>query len=347
MPRRTPALLLGLCLAAAGPAAASHPKTDVVTLDSGDRFHGEIKKVTQGSLTLKTPSAGTISVKWSHVASLVSTFQYEVQATNGERYYGSLAEPDQEGQLKVVGSAGTHALALTEVFWIGPIEQGFWKKLTGSVNFGFSYTQSNEAVQYSLSADSQYLTRKIGGDVQLNSIFNTQKDADSASNQSLRLTVWRPLDALGGKANLFGMGLVQSNPNQGFDLRAIGGAGAGLFLRQMSGGFTLLSAGVVVDREHVTESTDVSTDAQLLLGFRYSRYRTDYPKHSFNLNASTFTYLTDSPRFRAQFSFKVSFEIIHNLNVSLNVLNSYDSRPPTDAAAKNDLTITSSLGYTF
>ena len=347
MPRRTAALLLGLWLVAAGPAAASHPKTDVVTLDSGDTFHGEIKKVTTGTLTLKTASVGTLSVKWSHVARLVSTFQYQVQVTSGERYFGSLAEPDKEGHLKVVGSGGTHSLPLAEVFWLGPIERGFWRKLTGSVNFGFSYTQSNQAVQYSLSADSQYLGRKLGGDVQLSSIFNTQENADSASNQSLTLTVWRPLNADDGRANLFGVGQVQSNPNQGFDLRSLAGGGAGLFLRQMSGGFTLLSAGVTVDREQVTESTDVNTDAQLLLGLRYSRYRTDFPKHSVNLIANTFTYLTQSSRFRAQISFKVSFEIIHNLNVSLNILDSYDSRPSTDEAAKNDLTITSSLGYTF
>ncbi len=330
MPRRTAALLLGLWLVAAGPAVASHPKTDIVTLDKGDRFYGEIKKVTQGTLTLKTASAGTLSVKWSHVVRLVSTFQFQVQLTNGERYYGSLAEPDQEGQLKVVGSGGTHSLPLTEVFWVGPVERGFWRKLTGSVDFGFSYTQSNQAVQYSLAADSQYLGRKIGGDLQLNSIFNTQEDAESASNQSLTLTLWRALNAVGGKANLFGLGQVQSNPNQGFDLRSIAGGGAGLFLRQMSGGFTLLSAGVAVDREQVTGSTDVTTDAQLLLGLRYSRYRTDFPKHSFNLIANTFTYLTESSRFRAQISFKVSFEIIHNLNVSLNILDSYDSRPSTD-----------------
>ena len=166
---------------------------------------------------------------------LVSTFQYQVQVTSGERYYGSLAEPDEEGYLKVVGSGGTHSLPLSDVFWLGPLERGFWRKLTGSVNFGFSYTESNHAVQYSLSADSQYLGRQVSGDLQLNSIFNTQEDADSASNQSLSLTVWRPLNADDGRANLFGFGQVQSNPNQGFDLRSIAGGGAGLFLRQMSG----------------------------------------------------------------------------------------------------------------
>ena len=137
MRRRAAALFLGLSFAAA-PAVASHPKTDVVTLDSGDQFHGEIKEVNQGSLTLHTSSVGTISVKWSHVATLVSTFQYEVQATSGERYFGSLGEPDEKGQLKVVGLAGVHDLPLADVFWLAPIAQGFWKKLDGSVNFGFS-----------------------------------------------------------------------------------------------------------------------------------------------------------------------------------------------------------------
>ena len=329
------------------PAAASHPKTDVVTLDSGDTFHGEIKKVTTGTLTLKTASVGTLSVKWSHVARLVSTFQYQVQVTSGERYFGSLAEPDKEGHLKIVGSGGTHSLPLAEVFWLGPIERGFWRKLTGSVNFGFSYTQSNQAVQYSLSADSQYLGPQAQRRRAAECIFSTQENADSASNQSLTLTVWRPLNADDGRAILSGVGQVQSNPNQGFD-RPVARRRRrrpvpppderGLHPPERGSDRRPGAGDGVHGRQH---------RRPVSLGLRYSRYRTDFPKHSVNLIANTFTYLTQSSRFRAQISFKVSFEIIHNLNVSLNILDSYDSRPSTDDAAKNDLSITSSLGYTF
>jgi len=339
-------LLLGLCLGAIGPATA-HEKTDVVTLDNGDRFHGEVRKLGQGALTVKTDNVGTLSVKWSHVASLVSRFHFEVEATSGMRYFGTLGEPDKAGELKVVGTSGTQVLPLTEVFWLAPIESGFWQKINGSINFGFSYTESNQAVQYNLAADAHYLTEKIGGDLQLNSIFNTQEDAESASNQTLHLTVFRPLNALHGRANVFGMGQLQSNPNQGFDLRSIAGAGAGLFLHQSSGGFTVVSVGVVGDRENVTASPEVTTDAEAMLGFRFSRYRTDYPKRSINLSVSTFAYLTNSPRFRTQASFKIGWEIIHNLNVSFHVLDTYDSRPATEDAAKNDLSVTTSLGYTF
>jgi hypothetical protein len=77
-----------------------------------------------------------------------------------------------------------------------------------------------------------------------------------------------------------------SNPNQGFDLRSITGAGAGFFLHQSSGGFTVVSVGVVGDRENVTGSSEVTNDAEGLLGFRFSRYRTDFPKRSINLSVS-------------------------------------------------------------
>ena len=339
-------LLLGLSLAPAGVANA-HEKTDVVTLDNGDTFHGEIKKLGEGTLTLKTDNVGTISVKWSHVASVVSRFEFEVETTSAERLFGTLGEPDKAGQLKVVGSSATQTLAMTEVFWLAPIEPGFWEKINGSVNFGFSYTQSNKAVQYNLSADAHYLTRKVGGDLQLNSIFNTQEDAESASNQTLSLTVFRPLKALEGRASVFGIGQLQSNPNQGFDLRSIAGAGAGVFLSQTSEGFAVVTAGLVGDREHVTDSPEVNTDAELLLGFRLSRYHTDFPKRSVGLTVNTFTYLTNTPRFRIQFSFQIGWEIIHDLKVGLHFLDTYDSRPPTEDALKNDLSVTTSLGYTF
>lgn len=202
-------------------------------------------------------------------------------------------------------------------------------------------------MQYSLSANVQYLSRKVSGELQLSSIFNTSQDAESASQQSLSLNMWRPLSAAGGRLTLFGVGQFQSNPNQGYDLRSIGGGGVGLFLHQMSGGFTLVNAGVVADREVVTDSSQVTTDASLLLGLRYSRYRTDFPKYNIALGLSTFTYLTDWPRFRVQLNFTLGFEVIHNLTISLNVMDSYDSQPATVEAANNDLSVTSSLGYTF
>jgi hypothetical protein len=121
-------------------------------------------------LSLETDAAGTISIKWTHVVRLVSSFEYEVEDVAGNWLFGTLAQPDRDGELRIVHPSGdSTTLSLQEVFSPAPIEHGFWKKIDGSVNLGFSYTQSNQAVQYSLSADARYVTRKPVGDLDVSS----------------------------------------------------------------------------------------------------------------------------------------------------------------------------------
>jgi hypothetical protein len=323
---------------------AAHDKTDVVVLTNGDRYTGEIKSVEQDVLTLSTHAASTISLKWTHIASLTSSYDYRVEVTSGEHYFGSLAAPDKFGEVKIVGPAETHSVPMSDIFTVLPIDHGFWRKLHGSVNFGFSYTQSNQAVQYSLSADSRYWTRKILGQVQLNSNFNTQEDAESASQQSLSARLTRTLKERSG---LFGVAQLQSNPAQGFDLRTIIGGGYDRFLMKRSNGYFIVSAGLVYDRELVTESSRVDNTAEALVGLQFADYSDDHPKRTITLSFYTFSNITESPRFRAQLNFSLSWTVFHNFNVSINLIDNYDSRPPTLDALKNDLSLNTSIGYTY
>ena len=73
---RSGAAAVGLAAFLAAPAWA-RPKTDVVVLDNGDRVSCEIKKLQRGKLTISTDASGTITLKWSHVVGLQSTFLYQ------------------------------------------------------------------------------------------------------------------------------------------------------------------------------------------------------------------------------------------------------------------------------
>lgn len=323
---------------------AAHDKTDVVVLTNGDRYTGEIKSVEQNVLTLNTSAASTISVKWTHIVSLTSSYEYRVDVTSGKQYIGSLAASDTTGEVKIVGPAEVHSVPMSEIFSVLPIDPGFWRKLHGSVNFGFSYTQSNKAIQYSLSADSRYWTPKTLGQVQLNSIFNTQEGAESASQQSLTFFLDRMIKKRSG---FFGAGQLQSNPAQGFDLRTVIGGGYDRFLMKRSNGYFIVNAGLVYDRELITDSSRVDNSVEALVGLQFANYSDDHPKHTITLSFYTFSNLTDSQRFRAQLNFNVSWTVFHNFSVSINLIDNYDSRPPTLDALKNDLSLNMSIGYTY
>jgi hypothetical protein len=326
------------------PVGAGDPKTDVLVLVNGDRFTGQIKSVQQALLTFSTDAAGTVDVEWTYIKSLVSTSEFLVQVSSGERYSGSLAPPDEAGQLKIVGSSETHVVKMSEVVEILPIGGHFWKRLNGSADLGFSYQQSNRAIQYNLAALVQNRTRKGIGTFQVNSLFNTQEDAESSSQSYLSVGATRFRK---NRRNVFGLTQVQSNPDQGYNLRWVIGGGAGKFLVERSDMLANVIAGLVYERESITNSDAVDNSAEVLLGIDFGSFKYKQLDRIITMTLNTFTNVTDTPRFRAQLNFKLNWEIVNNFNLGISVLDSYDSRPPTVDAESNDLALTTSVGYSF
>jgi hypothetical protein len=126
-------------LFAAVPVSAGHAKTDVATINDGNTFIGEVVSVLNATLSIKTDSAGTLSIEWRRVTSLESHFDYRIELSGGQRRFGKLGAQKTPGTLRIVSASGESEVALTEVFEIVPVERKFWQRLDGSVNSGFSF----------------------------------------------------------------------------------------------------------------------------------------------------------------------------------------------------------------
>ena len=81
--------------------------------------------------------------------------QFEVETSDGRRLLGSLGTTAAR-VLVIVGSDGDVSLPMPEVTRITAIGASFWAKVEGSVDAGFTYTQSSEIAQATLNADSVY-----------------------------------------------------------------------------------------------------------------------------------------------------------------------------------------------
>jgi hypothetical protein len=337
--------VIGLVLAtAAAPAAANHDKSDVVTTDDGNTFIGEIKSVQYATLSLNTDAASLLSIEWRRVTSLTSKFEYRVELSGGARHFGTLGTSKQPGHLSIVGSAGTIEVKLADVVQIVPIEHGFLKRLDGSVNFGLTYTQTNDALQYNLSGDATYRTRKNYATLSGQSIFNTQTAGATTNQHYVKLI----LGQVGKKKwGTFELGQLQSNPDQGYDLRSLLGGGATRFLIESAAKMFSLNLGAVYNREAVTGSSDVDGSAEAFIGAAFRRFKRGSHSPSVQLSLGTFTNVTDTPRFRAVLRFNVGWKIVGDLKFSFQVNDSYDTDPPGVDSRNNDLSLVTSIGYTF
>ena len=331
-------------LLAAVPAAADHDKSDVATLDDGSTYIGEIKSVELATLNLHTDPVGLLSIDWRHVTGLTSKFEYRVELSGGVQHLGSLGPPKEAGHLSIVNDSGTIEVDLADIVMIVPIEHEFWKRLDGSVNWGLTYTQANNALQYNLSGDATYHSRKTYAQLSGQSIFNSQDGGETTNQHYLKFVL---AQVSKNKWGPFELGELQSNPDQGYDVRLIVGGGAANFLIEESTRLLVLSLGAVYNRETVTDAPDADDSAEALVGITFRRFKRGSHSPSVQVGLQTFTNMTDTPRFRAVFNFNISWKIIGDFKFNFQVNNSYDSDPPGTDSENNDGSVVTSIGYTF
>jgi len=331
-------------LLVAWPALASHDKTDVVAISDGSSYVGAIKGVSNATVTLKTNAASTLSIEWRYVTGLTSKYQYRIELDGGILRYGSLAASDSSGMLTIVSSTDSVDVELVDVVTILPMERSFSDRFDGSVNFGFSYSRANKSVQYNLSADATYRTRKNIMSASGQSIYSTQEDADVTSQQYFDLAITQVIKAGWGA---FEVGQLQANPDQGYDTRLIVGGGATHYFKENSKLLFGANLGLVYNREDVYQSDEVDETGEVLLGVSYRQFKHSSHSPTIKIALNTFFDTGGSSRYRFRFTSEITWKIIRNLTFNIQFTDNYDSDPPSEDAENNDFNLVTSIGFTF
>jgi hypothetical protein len=342
--RHAPAAIVAVlvCWAHATPVYAQ--KTDVVTLANGDRITGEIERLERGRLEFSTDDAGTLYLEWDKLVSLVATTRiFDILTTDDQRYLGSLG-PAAPRTLAIVASGTTTSLAMAQVTWISPIGAGFWKKVDGSFDAGFSYTRSSGIAQLNVNSTTSY--RRPGFQVRLNASFTgTETDDDSTRDDrgaldaayiSYRFAPWM----------VTGMGRFETNESLGIELRSQTGGAVGPRLVNSNRGQLWLGGGLVVNREDGVD-VETTTNVEGLFVFETSFYTYDRPKTTIDIAFSYYPSFTTWGRQRLQLDTSVKRELLKDFYLSLNLFDSFDNKPPNSAFDTNDFGIVLSIGWSY
>lgn len=318
-------------------------KTDVLILANGDRVTGEIKGLDRGQLRYSTDSMGTVYIEWDDVRQLVSKQTLEVELSSGRRVYGELRAPQNQGTLNVAAGTLDQFVAIPQVVRMEPIEESFLSRIDGSLDVGYSFTQSSGVTQINLGTHLSYRTRRADTDVNFTSIITTQNDGDDTRRWSIN-TMHRRFAPNRWFTSYFNT--FEGNEELGIDLRALVGAGRGRYLMQTNRVQVSVAAGLAATQEQTKGSADNDTNLEGVLTADGSLFQYNTPKTDITTKLTVFPSLTDAGRVRSNLDIKLRRELIEDFFWSLTVFDTYDSRPPTDAS-ENDYGIVTSLGYSF
>jgi len=321
--------------------AAAAGKTDVVVLVNGDRITGEIKGMSRGQLDYKTDDAGRLSIKWTKIVEVTSTQRFEVETSQGRWHFGALM-PLRDGEQGVIRLEDGDRFPIEEVVSLVPIADAFLNRLQSYLDIGTTVAKSNAATTLTADGFLQYRGEQAGASLAFDAYAQDAANSAMTSRDSLKLTGELYLGRWTPKL------WAQTEKNDELDLvqRLSLGTGASYAAVRSNSMELSAEAGLSGLREEYSDGAP-ALSLSGVLSITWSAFRYDSPRLDAGVSVAAYPYLTDLGRVRVESSLRVKYEVVKDFNVGLSVSDTFDSRPPELAAAKNDYLLALTIGWSY
>lgn len=333
---------------------------DKIIMTNGDHLTGKIIKKDGDSIIIQTEFAGTIKIKWTAVAEILSEEPLSVTLADGKVINGKLAATSEDDKLSVK-TENDETLTIEKQAVIAfrtPEEQKRFeleqkrlseRKLTdfwsGTIDIGFSLTAGN--------SDTRTFTAGLRGVRQTpNNKFSVYANAlqvrnsTSGKTQITAQNIWsgaRYDVDVNRKWFGFASGDFEYNKPQKLDLRAVLGGGAGYHAIRKENINIDLTGGVTNNYENF--STDETRNSAEFLVGQESKIKLNR-RVRFNNRFVFYPNLSRVGDYRALLDASLQTDINSWLGWQVTVGNRYNSRP-ISLTEKNDFLLSTGLRISF
>ena len=339
-------LFVSLFVCLCSPAQAK--RNDVVIMNNGDHFTGEVKSLGNGLLYISTDYvADNIGLDWNQVQSVQSTGTYRIVLTNGKRFEGKIEKSSGENTKSedFVIREATEVVPVpsAQVAVIDTKKPTFWRQLQGSLDLGYSFTSGN--AQSTLNVDTTTAYKAPGWELtnSTTSTFNGQSGSSKTVNEDVQTMASKFLSR-----NSFVAALTDflHSSQQDLNLRTTLGGGYGRFLKRTTNtNLSWLGGAVYIHESFATIAGHPSDqNMEAVAGVQYSYIRFKFGQ--FDSQVQAFPGLTDAGRIRLKTNNTVTIKLRNNFHVSFTLWDNFDSEPPP-TARRNELGMSSGVGWSF
>ncbi len=340
MPFRYPGkwLLMAIFCLASVRAAAQH---DSLILKNKDVIVGEIKSMDKGVLTIETKySKNDFTIEWSGIKKIYSKTRFLISLSNGQRVNGSI-NTKSEDSTKVIIADGQEQVdvALSSIVYLKGIKSSFWSRASASIDIGLNLTKANNLRQYSSRTNLGYLADKWQF-----AFFYSDLRSKQDSVAETRRTEWAPTFRyflpddwyLNASPNFL------SNTEQAIKQRITGKLGAGKYFVHTNKAYVGAGAGLSFNNESFTNGTPSRNSLEAYFGGEVNLF--DLKDFSLLTNLYAYPSLTQSGRWRTDFSLDTKYDLPLSFYIRLGGTLNYDNQPAV-AGKDVDYVINFSVGW--
>jgi hypothetical protein len=322
---------------------------DSVLLDNGDRITGDIHKLENDRLEVRTDYAGTIEIAWKQVVEIDTAGVYRVETGSGFRCSGTVSAAN--GSLLVAGESGTTTLERGSIKTFAPLpregSERLLAPLSGSLDLGYNLARgSSNLSQSSVRLNARYRTDRWQMQFEGNSLFSRQFDAESTNRHAGTLRVDRYFTP---ERFTFMLAALERDQARGLGLRSNLGGGLGWKFINSGDKEAALLGGFTFTNERFRETPDVqptgggsTAEGLVALDFKSTLAGSLQLVQKLSVTPD----LLGSGRFRTALESGVRVPLLNRYLWSLQLYNRFDSRPPIEVQ-KMDYGAISSFGVSF
>ncbi|TFV92026.1 DUF481 domain-containing protein [Algoriphagus kandeliae] len=329
----------------------SFAQTDSLIFKNQDVIVGEIKSMNRGVIQIETDySDSDFKIKWDELIYIKSDTRYLFSLRDGTRLNGKIStiedgtfliryvdpaalirikkgerEEDQQVQEQIVTSS--------EIVYMNALDDGFWSRLSASIDLGWSLTKANNLRQFNIRSGLGYLADRWKINSSFNNIRSNQDEVEPTkrTDANISFVYFLPKDWF-----LLYDFTYLSNTEQLIRARVGNKVGFGKYLVHTNKSYLGFQVGANLNNETYFDDTPGRRTGEAFFGSELNLYDIG----DLTLLSSVFAYpnLTDKGRFRTDFRLDVKYEFLEDFYVNLGTTINYDNRPISGA---------SSLDYIF
>lgn len=332
---------------------------DQIVLKNGDRLTGKILKKDGDKIIIKTESAGTITILWSAVASIVADDPVNLELADGQLIKGTVVTNDEAKIEVVTKDAGTVAVEKDSIRVVRNEDEqiaydaeqerlrnpGFTDLWTGSADVGFSLTSGNSKTR-ALRLGARAVRETAGDKISVYANAIQASNSTSGTSVTTAEAVWfggRYDVNLSEKTFVFGTADFEYDKRQQLDFRTVFGGGYGYRMIRNEKTKLDLFGGAAFNREYFSNGTRRNS-AEALLGEELKYKLTS--STSLEQRLVVYPNLSRPGTFRSTFDASLVTQLSQWLGWQVTVGNRYNS-DPIGSAKSNDFLFSTGIRATF
>ncbi len=231
-------------------------------------------------------------------------------------------------------------LELSDVVRMIPIEADFRARMTGSIDFGFSYLLAGNTQTYTLGAAGVHRSRNYLSRGSISSWLSARDEAERQTRNDLALDTRRLLARRWHAAALFE---VEQSKRLELDVRLLAGGGVGRTVVQSNLTALTVQGGLDYAQERYAGAESTDHAAEAVAGAEWDWF----PDGATDARVEASTYVSLArKRTRFELDAQVRRDLFGSIYWAVNLFENFDSDPP-GGRERSDFGLSFALGWGF